>query len=102
MASIEFAPGTVDDFERIIDYLAAIGTARPRGVIKKITNALHRLKRNPRLGRPVGVRRHELVIGRGATGYLVLYEYFPADELVLVLAVRSQREQDYRSPKPNP
>jgi plasmid stabilization system protein ParE len=37
----------------------------------------------------------ELVISRGRTGYLALYEYDEPSDLVIVLAVRHQREQDY-------
>jgi plasmid stabilization system protein ParE len=36
-----------------------------------------------------------LVISRGRTGYLAMYEYDEAADLVIVLAVRHQREQDY-------
>ncbi len=37
----------------------------------------------------------ELVISRGKTGYLALDEYDEVADLVIVLAVRHQREQDY-------
>jgi plasmid stabilization system protein ParE len=37
----------------------------------------------------------ELVIPFGSTGYVALYEIRPAGELVVVHAVRHQREEDY-------
>ena len=37
----------------------------------------------------------ELVIPFGRTGYVALYEIRPAGELVVVHAVRHQREEDY-------
>jgi len=37
-----------------------------------------------------------LVISRGRSGYLALYSYDDAADVVLVLAIRHQREQDYR------
>lgn len=97
MATVEFAPETADDFARIIDYLNLIGATRPRTAITRILNALRALEANPGLGRLAGGTRRELVIGRGVTGYLALYEYLAELDLVLILAVRSQREQRYRT-----
>jgi plasmid stabilization system protein ParE len=37
----------------------------------------------------------ELVIPFGSTGYVALYEIRPASQLVVVHAVRHQREEDY-------
>ena len=59
------------------------------------TDALNILEQHPRIGRPLESALRELVISRGKTGYLALYEYDEVADLVIVLAVRQQREQDY-------
>jgi len=38
----------------------------------------------------------ELVISRGATGYLALYRFDPAVDAVRILRVRHQHEAGYR------
>jgi hypothetical protein len=38
----------------------------------------------------------ELVISRGKSGYLALYDYDEPNDMVLVLALRHQREAGYR------
>ena len=40
-------------------------------------------------------RPRELVIGRGAHGYVGLYRYIPEIDTVFLLAIRSQREAGY-------
>ena len=47
------------------------------------------------IGRKVDDRYRELVISHGRSGYLALYRYDPSEDLVLVLAIRHQREQGY-------
>ena len=37
----------------------------------------------------------ELVISRGKTGYVALYRYLSGQDVILVLAVRHQRELGY-------
>jgi plasmid stabilization system protein ParE len=56
------------------------------------------LEDHPEIGRPAGKGSslRELVISHGKSGYLALYEYSPAEQLIRVLAVRHQREAGYR------
>jgi toxin ParE1/3/4 len=53
------------------------------------------LTRNPMIGRPVELAVRELVIGRGARGYVALYEYRAEIDEVRIAAVRGQREAGY-------
>jgi plasmid stabilization system protein ParE len=46
---------------------------------------------HPLLGRPAGHGLRELLISRGRTGYVALYQYDAATDAVVVLAVRHQR-----------
>ncbi|MEW5781962.1 MAG: type II toxin-antitoxin system RelE/ParE family toxin [Pseudomonadota bacterium] len=47
------------------------------------------------MGRPVEHGYRELVVSRGRIGYVALYAYDKAFDLVLILAVRHQRESGY-------
>jgi plasmid stabilization system protein ParE len=53
---------------------------------------LRTLKDHPLIGRPVEADLRELLISRGRTGYIALYRYNPANDVVLVLRIRHQRE----------
>ena len=46
-------------------------------------------------GRPVEHGLRELLISRGSSGYVALYRYDPATDVVLVLRVRHQREEGF-------
>jgi plasmid stabilization system protein ParE len=60
-----------------------------------VLGAFEVLRTYPSIGRPVDDVLRELVISRGRSGYLALYEYdVPADRVV-VLALRHQREAGY-------
>ncbi len=95
MAVIEFAAGVADDFERILDHLLERGVAEAGSRGADIVAAIDALERNPMLGRPAGPLDRELVIGRKSRGYLALYRYAEAVDIVFVLAVRSQNEAGY-------
>ena len=84
------------DFDRIFDFLfeQAPEYAAPR--IEAITDAIDVLASSPLIGRPVAFGQRELIISPGASGYLALYRYDPAADTVFILALRSQRERDYK------
>lgn len=60
-----------------------------------ITEAVQVLENHPLIGRPAEQDLRELIISRGKTGYVALYSYELAQDTVLVLAVRHQREAGY-------
>ena len=64
--------------------------------IKEIVQAIQILAHSPLVGRPVKGGKRELVIGREARGYVVLYRFVAALDMVFVLAIRSQRESGYK------
>lgn len=98
MARIELAPEVAEDFDRILDHLAAHQVDHPEDRIHEIIHALDVLKTNPLIGRPAGNGNRELVIGQRTHGYLALYRYLSPLDTVLVLALRSQREAGYTEP----
>lgn len=55
--------------------------------------------RNPLIGRPVSDDLRELVIGRGTRGYIALYRYVAALDMVFVLAIRGQTEAANERPR---
>jgi plasmid stabilization system protein ParE len=57
-----------------------------------ILDAIEVLARHPFIGRPAEHGLRELVISRGRTGYLALYEFLEEDNVILVLTIWHQRE----------
>jgi plasmid stabilization system protein ParE len=96
MASIELAAQVLLDFDRFFDHLAEFDVQDAPERIQSIIDALDVLARNPYIGRRTNGGNRELVIGSGSRGYVALYRYEAALETVFVLAIRSQRENDYR------
>lgn len=85
------------DFDRIFDFLFDHAPEHAAQRIEAIISALDILATSPLIGRPVAMGQRELIISSGASGYLALYRFDPALDAVSVLAVRSQRERDYKA-----
>ena len=64
--------------------------------IEAIVAAIDILETSPVIGRPVAFGQRKLVIATGSSGYLALYRYNPVLDTAFVLAVRGQRERDYK------
>jgi len=97
MSRVELAPQLTDDFDRVFDHLAQYDVAGAPARIRQIIHAFDVLTTNPLIGRPASGDKRELVIGRGARGYVALYRYVAEIDTVFVLALRSQREAGYRT-----
>jgi len=91
----ELAPEVLDDFDRFFEHLAQFDIDDAPTRVAQIVAAIEILAEHPLIGRPAGAGKRELVIGRGSRGYLALYRFLPEQGIVLVLAVRSQREAGY-------
>jgi plasmid stabilization system protein ParE len=76
------------------DRLELVADAAP-GVVTLILEATAILQDHPLIGRIVEDGRRELVISRGKTGYIALYRYDEARDIVFVLALRHQREAGF-------
>ena len=85
-----------DDLDRLVDFLLVTHPLDPARTNDLITDALCILERHPMIGRPIEQGLRELVISRGNSGYLALYQYDESADVVIVLAVRHQREQGYK------
>ncbi|MBM4226836.1 MAG: type II toxin-antitoxin system RelE/ParE family toxin [Gammaproteobacteria bacterium] len=95
MTRIELAPGVVEDFARILEHLVANAAEAPANRMREIIAALDILALNPLIGRPTDNDLRELIIGRGAHGYLALYRFLDDIDTVFVIGVSSQREAGY-------
>ena len=85
-----------NDLDRLVDFLLATQPLEAVRTNDLITDALCILERHPMIGHPIEQGLRELVISRGNSGYLALYQYDESADLVIVLAVRHQREQGYK------
>ncbi|MDP3252907.1 MAG: type II toxin-antitoxin system RelE/ParE family toxin [Hydrogenophaga sp.] len=89
------ADEAVADLNRLTEFLLQSAPEAAVGTVDLILDALHILVDHPLVGRPLLQGLRELVISRGRTGYLALYRYDDTADVVLVLALRHQRESDY-------
>ena len=96
MSRVVLAAQVRADFDRIFDFLFEYAPDSAATRIEAIITAIDVLQTSPLIGRPVAFGQRELVIATGSSGYLALYRYDPMADTVFVLAVRSQRERDYK------
>lgn len=95
MATIEITQRALADLERLFDFIAVEDPQRAREQILSVRKALEVLADHPLLGRAAEEGRRELVLSRGRYGYIAKYRWLPAEDIVLILAVRHQLEAGY-------
>lgn len=95
MARLIYARRALADLERLTDFLLERDPSAAEQTVGLIVEAVQVMANHPLIGRPVEEGLRELVVSRGRTGYLVLYSFEEAQDAVLVLAVRHQREAGY-------
>ncbi|MCC7490362.1 MAG: type II toxin-antitoxin system RelE/ParE family toxin [Gammaproteobacteria bacterium] len=95
MARVEIAPEALADLERLFDFLAEHDPRRARARMLSVRQAMELLADHPLLGHEAEDGRRELVLSRGRYGYVAKYRWLPAEDVVLVLAVRHQREAGF-------
>jgi len=95
VARIETAPEVLDDFERFFEHLTGFEAVDIPRRLAEILQAVEVLSTSPLIGRSVEGGKRELVIGRGARGYVALYRYVSEIDTIFLLAVRNQREAGY-------
>ena len=96
MAKLSYSERAFSDLERLTDFLLESDPSAAVETVGLIAEAVAVLKRHPLIGRPVEHDLRELVISRGRTGYVALYSFEQDQEVVLILAIRHQREAGYR------
>ena len=96
MAQVIYSDEAFGDVERIVEFLLETSPEAAAQALDSIRSAVGILGAHPLIGRREDEHLHELVISRGATGYLALYRFDPAFDVVRILRVRHQREAGYR------
>ncbi len=97
MARLIYGQQALADLERVTDFLLDTDPPAAVATVDLILEAVEILARHPLVGRPAEHGLRELVISRGATGYVALYAFEEAHDTVLILALRHQREAGYPS-----
>jgi plasmid stabilization system protein ParE len=95
MAKVEIIQRALADLERLFDFVAAENPQKAREQILSVRRAFELLADHPLLGRPAEQGRRELILSRGRHGYIAKYRWLPAEEIILILAVRHQPEAGY-------
>ena len=95
MARVEVTERAIGDLERLFDFIAEEDPTRARKQLLSVRRALELLADHPLLGREAEDGRRELILSRGRYGYVAKYRWLPAEDVVLILAVRHQREAGY-------
>ena len=93
MTSIAFSRNALAAIERFAEFLLERDAAGR--TLELIANAVEILRRHPYIGRRVEGGLRELVISRGRTGYIALYEFAPLRDQIVIFAVRHQLEAGY-------
>lgn len=92
MTRLVLSPTAFRDIDRLADFLLESDPVAARDTMPLLISGLRVLKQHPLIGRPAEMGYRELVISRGDTGYVALYKFDIKNDLVIVLAIRHQRE----------
>jgi plasmid stabilization system protein ParE len=101
VAQVVYSRHAFADLERLADFLvkdapkAAVAAVAAVAAIDVIRDGIEILGRHPLIGRQCEVRLRELLISYGNSGYVALYSHEQRQDVVLVLAIRHQREAGY-------
>ncbi|MCX7036952.1 MAG: type II toxin-antitoxin system RelE/ParE family toxin [Proteobacteria bacterium] len=95
MARVQITVAALRDLERLFDFIAAESPERAANQVRSVRRALELLADHPLLGRDAEDGRRELILSRGRYGYIAKYRWLPKEDVVMILAVRHQREAGY-------
>jgi plasmid stabilization system protein ParE len=96
MARVQITVRALADLERLFDFLAEHNPKLARERMLSVRRALELLADHPLLGRQAEDGRRELILSRGRFGYVAKYRWVPAEDVILILAVRPQLEAGYK------
>lgn len=98
MSHVRLSARAQSDLVRLQTFLANKDINAAKRAMLVIREAFMPLTHAPMIGRPIEDRDglRELVIDFGASGYLALYRFEPALDAVTILAIKHQREDDYK------
>jgi len=95
VARVEISARALRDLERLFDFIAEADPQRALAQLSSVRAAFAVLADHPLLGRVAEDGRRELVLSRGRYGFVAKYRWLPTEDVVMILAVRHQREAGY-------
>ena len=95
MTRLAYSPRAILDLERLQEFVAGNDPSAAIAAAEAIVSGVSILAQHPLIGRPAESGMRELVISRGHTGYVALYDYLAPIDTVVILALRHQREAGY-------
>jgi plasmid stabilization system protein ParE len=96
MAQIVYSARSLVHIERAFQSLRDKNPAAALDAVIAIQSAVDNLAAHPLTGRRIEGEVRELVISYGQTGYIALYRFVVPQNEVRMLAIRHQRELDFR------
>ena len=98
MPHVRLSTRAQSDLSRLHTFLANKDTNAAKRSMLAIRESFTPLAYAPLIGRPVedSDDLRELVIDFGASGYLALYRFEPVLDTITILAIKHQREDDYK------
>jgi plasmid stabilization system protein ParE len=98
MPQIKLSARAVADLTRLYQFLVVKDKDAAGRAMLTIQQSFLPLTRFPMIGRPAddNTDLHELVIDFGVSGYLALYRFEANLDIVTILAIKQQREDDYK------
>lgn len=97
MAQIIYSEQALVDLDRLTAFLLQDDPVAALETVDLIIEAVDVLENHPLIGPDAEQGLRELVISRGQSGYLALYSHESAQDVVLILSIRHQREAGYLS-----
>lgn len=95
MAEVIYSRHAFADLERLADFLVKEAPTAASAAIEIIRDGIEILARHPLVGRACEEGLRELLISYGRSGYVALYSHEQREDVVLVLAIRHQRESGF-------
>ncbi len=96
MPQIVFSEKSRFDIERIRNFLISKNAVSAFEAISVIREYIAILQKSPFAGRSIeDSELRELIVPFGASGYVVLYKYYFERDLVVIAAIKHQKEDDY-------
>jgi plasmid stabilization system protein ParE len=96
MARVQVTTRALADLEPLFDFLAEHDPKLARERMVSVRRALELLADHPLLGREAEDWRRDLILSRRKFGHVAKYRWLPAEDTVLILAVRHQLEAGYK------
>lgn len=98
MPHVRLSARAQSDLSRLHTFLVSKDINAAKRATPVIRKAFMPLTHAPMMGSPVEDSEdlRELVVDFGASGYLALYRFEPALDAVTILAIKHQREDDYK------